>query len=86
MSNDHDIQYYFDSVETEDDGLQEIPFGEFLVEKRQISRAQLLAALIEQDQNPGVRLGEVIAFLGILPAPKVDRLLREWNSLPVVEI
>jgi len=68
------------------DGLQEMTFGEFLVERGRLTRAQLLEAMMEQDRNPGVPIGEVIAWLGHLPYPEVDRLLTEWSSLPVVEV
>jgi len=68
------------------EGLKEMTFGEFLVERNVLTRAQLLEAMMEQDKNPGVPIGEVIAWLGLLPYPEVDRLLTEWSSLPVVEV
>ncbi len=73
-------------VEVESEGLKNMPFGEFLIERKALTRAQLLRALQEQDFHPGVRLGEVIAYLGFLPYRKIDQMLTEYNALPVVEV
>jgi hypothetical protein len=87
---DREIVSYFAyarmGVELESEGLTDVRFGEFLIERKALSRVQLLRALQEQDLHPGVRLGEVIAYLGFLPYRQVDRLLTEYHSLPVVEI
>jgi hypothetical protein len=87
---DRELTTYFEyadaGVELLEEGLKEMPFGEFLVERTALSRAQLLQALQEQDHHPGVRIGEVVAFLGFVPYPVVERLLREYHALPVVEI
>src|SRR5262245_62090850 len=88
---DPNIHLYFAyanmGVEVEADGLQQVPFGEYLVQQGSLSRAQLLDALWEQEKNnPGIPLGEIIAFLGFLPYPEVDRLLTQWNAIPIVEI
>lgn len=74
------------TLEIVEEGLEEVQFGEFLVEKKAISRADLFRALCEQDRYPGVRIGEVIAALGLLAYQDVDRLLSEYHSLQVVEI
>jgi hypothetical protein len=73
-------------LEIVDEGLEEVQFGEFLVEKHAISRTHLFRALCEQDRYPGVRIGEVIAALGYIPYQQIDRLLSEYHSLQVVEI
>jgi hypothetical protein len=69
-----------------EEGLQEMHFGEFLVDRAGLTRQQLFVALVEQDRHPGVRLGEVIAALGYLPYRDVDRLLSEYHGLNVVEV
>jgi hypothetical protein len=84
-----DIAHYFEysssGLEVLADGLQEMPFGEFLVERQALTRAQLFRALTEQDKSPGVRLGEVVAALGFVPAEQIDALLAEYQQLDVVE-
>lgn len=74
----HDIESDF--------GLAEVTFGEFLVQRAGVTRAQLLEAMMEQDRNPEIPIGEVIAWLGYLTYPEVDQLLSEWSSIPVVEV
>jgi hypothetical protein len=85
-----DIIRYFEysdaGIEVEGDGLQEIPFGEFLVEKHAISRQQLFQALCAQDKNPGVRLGEVLASLGYIQYPEIDKYLTELKYIPSVAV
>jgi hypothetical protein len=85
-----EVRHYFEysdhGIEVVEDGLREIPFGEYLVERRALSRAQLFSALQEQDRNPGVRFGEVVAALGFLPYPEIDRLLTEFHAVSVIEI
>ncbi|HKA88429.1 MAG TPA: hypothetical protein VKE22_12230 [Haliangiales bacterium] len=87
---DRELTTYFEyaeaGVELLDEGLKEVPFGEFLVERSELSRAQLLAALQEQDHHPGVRIGEIVAYLGFVPWARVDRLLTEYHGLPVLEV
>jgi|SRR5262249_26694020 len=87
---DREINSYFEldrlGVEVLEEGLTEMPFGEFLVERGALTRSQLLHAMMAQDRHPGIPLGEIVAFLGYLPYPEVDRLLTEWSSVPVVEV
>jgi hypothetical protein len=66
--------------------LEPMAFGEFLVERGVLSRSQLYQALREQDRHPGVRLGEIVAYLGFAPYGTIDRLLTDWSNLPVVEV
>ena len=72
----HYFEYSQSGVEVLADGLQEMRFGEFLVAARAISRQQLLTALMFQDRNPGVRLGECIAALGFLSSPEIENPAR----------
>lgn len=89
-SQEREISNYFDldqlGVELVEDGLKEMPFGEYLVEQGLLSRRQLLEAMMEQDRNPGIPLGEVIAFLGFLAYEDIDRLLTDWSVIPVIEV
>lgn len=89
QSSNRDIKHYFEysnaGIEVVQDGLQELSFGEFLVEKRAISRYQLFQALQMQDRHPGVRLGECIAALGYMPYSAVQGHLSHWNRVNVVE-
>jgi hypothetical protein len=84
------IATYFElgdpEIEVAWDGLQPVTFGEYLVAEGVLSRAQLYVALREQDHQPGIPLGEVIAYLGFLPYAEVDRRLTEWSAIPIVEV
>jgi hypothetical protein len=82
----HYFEYSGVGLQVESDGLPEVRFGEFLVEKNALSRQQLLAALMEQDRQPGLPIGEVIAALGFVSYEIVDRLLGEFLSIDVVEV
>lgn len=89
-ARNRDIAHFFEysgvGLEVVEDGLKEVRFGEFLVERGALSREQLFRALAEQDRQAGVPLGEVVAALGYVPYPDVDRLLGEYNGLDVVEV
>lgn len=86
--NGRDIRHYFEyssrGIEVIRDGLQEMSFGEFLVDLRAIDRFQLFRALQLQDHNPGARLGECLAALGYLSYPDVERLHRAWREIDTV--
>jgi len=82
----HYFEYSNHGIQVVEDGLQEVTFGEFLVERGGLSRAQLLAALQLQDKVPGRRIGECVAALGFLPLTEVERHLTDWNRLDVVVI
>ncbi len=90
MQSRREIESYFElgeaGVEVVGEGLEEMTFGEFLVDRGAVTRAQLLEAMMEQDRNPGVPIGEVLAWLGHISYADVDRLLTEWSNVPVVEI
>jgi hypothetical protein len=89
-TNVADLRSYFlysaAGVDVVADGLQEVPFGEFLVEHGAIDRFQLLRALQMQDRFPGVRLGECAAALGYVHTGLVERLYAQWRGLEVVEL
>jgi hypothetical protein len=89
-ANKRDIAHFFEyssqGVQVEADGLQELTFGEFLVEQGALARKDLLRALQLQDKHPGTRIGECIAALGILPYPRIEQYLRVWNSMEVIEV
>ena len=89
-TSSHQIAHYFEysdhGIEVVEDGLTEIPFGEYLVDAGTLSRDQLFSAMMFQDKNPGVRIGECIAALGFLPYPEVDRLYTQYNGCSLVEI
>jgi hypothetical protein len=82
----HYFEYSNHGIEVIEDGLKEIPFGEYLVETGALNREQLLAAMMCQDQNPGVRLGECVAALGFCPYSEIDRLHSSYRGCAVVEV
>ena len=85
-----ELSSYFEltaaEVEVLEEGLVQMTFGEFLVDNRALSRAQLYEALREQDRHPGIPLGEIVAYMGYIPYAEVDRLLTRWNQIPVIEV
>ena len=91
MSNaEQELRSYFQhssaGVEVVADGLKEMCFGEYLIEEQALSRTELFSALQLQVKNPGVRLGECIAALGIMPYPTVEDHIQQWLGAPVVEV
>jgi hypothetical protein len=88
-STRREIAHYFEysgvGIEVVEDGLVEIPFGEYMVERKALSRQQLFEALMAQDHHPGVPIGEVVASLGFVPYQQVDKLLADYNALDVIE-
>ena len=65
--------------------LRPIRFGEFLVEKRVLSDAQLLDVLAEHWAT-GHRLGDTIAARGYLAREEVERYAKEYQNLTVVYV
>ena len=88
--NDRQLAHYFEysshGIEVLGDGLEEITFGEYLVEQTDLTREQLLTALQLQDQHPDKRIGECVAALGYLPYETIREKLRAWNALDVVVV
>jgi hypothetical protein len=80
-----DLRSYFEyssaGVDIEQDGLKEMSFGEFLIDRSAINRQQLFSALQLQDRHPGIRLGECVAALGFLPFAEVERHLTSWKHI-----
>ncbi len=85
-----DLAHYFEysnqGVEVLEDGLKEISFGEYLVEKGVIDRYQLFRALQMQDRLPGVRLGEAAAALGYAPIKKIEKLYAAFAQVNTVDV
>lgn len=85
-----DLRHYFEysnhGVEVIEDGLQEISFGEFLVEQSVLDRFQLFRALQMQDRLPGVRLGECAAALGYAPIANIEKMFSEFVKLQTVTV
>jgi hypothetical protein len=88
--NADELRHYFESsqagVEVLEDGLKEVTFGEFLVERGVVDRFQLFRALQLQDRLPGVKLGEAAAALGYAPISAIEKLYREFVGLPTAVI
>lgn len=88
--NQNDIAHYFEysrsGLQVIEDGLKEIPFGEFMVEQGLVDRVQLFRALQMQDKYPGVRIGECAAALGYVQIGEVERLYDVWRGVATVEI
>ncbi len=90
VANGQELRNYFRYPRVgwviEELGLFEVHLGEYMVERHMLSRQQLFRALSEQDRQPGLRLGEVIAALGILPYEDVERMLSDFNAIAAVEL
>jgi hypothetical protein len=87
--NKDDLRHYFEysphGVEVED-GLQEIAFGEFLVEQKVVDRYQLFRALQMQDRIKGVRIGECVAALGYAPIGRIEKMFEALTKLQAVTV
>lgn len=85
----NDLAHYFEyssvGIQVVEDGLAQMNFGEYLVEKRAISRHALFQALQLQDFNPGVKLGECLAKLGAMGYLDIEKHLNNWNRVITVE-
>ncbi len=85
-----DIHHYFEysnsGVEVLEDGLQEISFGEYLVDQGVLDRYQLFRALQMQDRMPGIRLGECAAALGYAPISKIEKLYAKLAQITTVTV
>lgn len=88
--NTSDLRHYFDysakGVEVLGDGLQEVSFGEFLIEHKILDRYQLFRALQMQDRQPGVRLGEAAAALGYVKIGEVEVIYARFAQLSTVMV
>jgi hypothetical protein len=90
VRNRADLRHYFEysaqGIELLEDGLQEISFGEFLVDQGVLDRFQLFRALQMQDRLPGVRLGEAAAALGYAPIGAIERMFTRFQQLHVIDV
>ena len=88
--NKADLRLYFErsyrELDVVGDGLEEVQFGEFLVEQGVIDRYQLFRALQLQDRTPDVRLGEAIVALGLAPAGAIEALFERFEDLATIDV
>ena len=88
--NQKDLRHYFEyssqGVEVVEDGLQEVSFGEYLVDQGVLDRYQLFRALQMQDRLPGVRLGEAAAALGYAPIGAIERFYQRFAQIGSVDV
>ena len=88
--NKADLRHYFEysplGIDIDEDGLQEISFGEYLVDQGVLDRFQLFRALQMQDRLPGVRLGECAAALGYAPIGAIERMFLRFQELHVIDL
>ena len=88
--NKNDLSHYFEysgsGLQVVEDGLKELPFGEFMVERGLVDRAQLFRALQMQDRYPAVRVGECAAALGYVQISEVERLYDVWRGVATDEV
>ena len=88
--NRADLRHYFEyssiGIEVLEDGLKEIPFGEFLVEQRIVDRYQLFQALQMQDRYPEIRIGECAAALGYAQISVIETLYLRFLQLGTVTV
>jgi len=88
--NKSDLRHYFEysmqGIDVLEDGLEEISFGEYLVDQGVLDRFQLFRALQMQDRLPGVRLGEAAAALGYAPIGAIERLFSRFQQLTTITV
>ena len=88
--NVKDLRSYFEysakGVDVVEDGLEEINFGEYLVDQGVLDRFQLFRALQMQDRLPGVRLGEAAAALGFAPIGAIERFYQRFMQISAVDL
>jgi hypothetical protein len=61
-------------LEDDEDEPDDPTLGQYLVENGVLSAQELREALKEQELQPGVRLAEIIAYLGYVPYRELDQL------------
>jgi hypothetical protein len=66
--------------------LIEMPFGEYLIQVRALTREQLFHALHFKDLNPTMRIGDCIVTLRYLSDREIEILHRAYIDLDVIEI
>lgn len=84
----YDLHCYFASrqvgLEVIADDLPEVRFGEFLVARRMLDRAQLLQAIQYQDRHAGVPLGQAAVALGFVSPMRIEQAHQAFRQLPAV--
>lgn len=83
-----ELEHYFETskIAVIEEGLQEIMFGEYLVEQRVLDRYQLLRALQLQDKTPNVRLGECAVALGYAQMASIEQTYNEFVKLVTITV
>ena len=86
----HDLRHYFEyssqGIDIVQDGLQEITFGEYLVERGVVDRFELFRALQLQDRMPGTRIGECIAVLGYATTGRIEQMYTAFIRISTVTV
>jgi len=77
-ASDPNVRKYF--ANEEEDTLQVIRFGEFLVERRIIDRSQLLQVLMVHHLHGG-RIGAHVVRLGFADTTRIEALADEYHRL-----
>ena len=77
-ANDPAVRKYF--ANAQEDDLQVIRFGEFLVERGVINRSQLFQVLMVHHLHGG-RIGAIVARLGFADLMSVEALADEYHRL-----
>jgi hypothetical protein len=65
--------------------LQEIRFGEYLVERHALTEEQFLDVLADHWANGG-RFGAAVSRKGILGAEAIEALAAEYHAIKVVDV
>ena len=81
----HYFEYSSSGIEVVQEGLEQMSFGEYLVNREAISRHDLFQALQLQDKNPGVKIGECLAKLGAMGYIDIEKHLGSWHHVSIVE-
>ncbi len=88
--NKADLRHFFEhsgqGLERARSGLEEVQFGEYLVERGLLDRYQLFLALQMQDRVPGVRLGEAAVALGFASTGAIRRMLARFQGLETIDL
>jgi hypothetical protein len=77
-ADDPAVRKYF--ANQDDESLQVIRFGEFLVERSVINRSQLLQVLMVHHLHGG-RVGAIVARLGFADLMRIEALADEYHRL-----
>jgi hypothetical protein len=84
------VRHYFACARLDVDpvveGLSELRFGEYLVERGIINRVQLLRALQLQDAMVGLRIGTAVATLGYCSPLRIELLHGQFAQLTTVVV